>query len=71
MFELGKTIVFIGLGLVFLGLIVLILGKFNLLGRLPGDVIFKKGNFTLYFPLASCVVFSLIMSFIMFFLSRK
>lgn len=69
--EIGKTILFIGITLVLLGLIVMALGKFSHVGRLPGDMFIKKGNFTFYFPLTTCILLSLILSLIMFFISKK
>ena len=67
----GKTIIFIGLALVLGGFVILLLGKFTPIGRLPGDISIKKGNFTFYFPLATCIVLSLLASLIMFLISKK
>lgn len=41
------------------------------LGRLPGDIIIKKENFTFYFPLATCILISLILTLIFSILWRK
>ncbi len=69
--EYGKIIILIGLVLVVLGVIVLTLGKFIHFGRLPGDLLIKKDNFTFYFPLATCILLSVVFSVIMFFISKK
>ncbi|MBI3602607.1 MAG: DUF2905 domain-containing protein [Candidatus Omnitrophica bacterium] len=71
MVEFGKTIIFVGLALVLAGFLVLMLGKFSHLGRLPGDIFVKKGSFSFYFPLTTCFILSLIFSLVMFFLSKK
>ncbi len=71
MVELGRTIIFIGLTLVLVGFLVLMLGKFSHLGRLPGDIFVKKGHFTFYFPLTTGIILSFIFSLIVFFLSKK
>jgi hypothetical protein len=71
MIELGKTIIFIGLSLILVGVLIIIFGKFNHLGRLPGDILLKKGSFKLYFPITSCILLSLIFSLIMFLISKK
>jgi hypothetical protein len=71
MAPIGKTIIFIGLVLVLFGFLILMLGKFTHTGRLPGDLFIKKGNFTFYFPLTTCILLSLILSLIMFFISKK
>jgi len=61
--QLGKLITIFGILLVVLGLIISY-GKdipiFRNLGHLPGDLIIKKDNFTLYVPWVTCLVLSLI-----------
>lgn len=69
--DLGKIIIFVGLGLVLIGFIILIFGKITPLGRLPGDIFIKKENFTFYFPLTTCIFISLVFSLIMFLFSKK
>lgn len=68
--ELGKFLVIIGLIIAGIGLLLWSgLGK-GWLGRLPGDVHYSKGNFTFYFPIATCIVLSLLLSLILW-LFRK
>ncbi len=64
---------FIFTGLVFLGVggLILILGKLPGFGRLPGDILIKKENFTFYFPLSTCIFLSILLSFILFFFNKK
>ena len=73
MSQFGKIIVIVGIFLVVIGLL-LSYGKnipvLNKLGHLPGDVIIKKENFTLYFPWVTCLVLSLIMYIILNLLRR-
>jgi hypothetical protein len=71
MVEFGKVLTFIGLALVFIGFLIVMLGKISPIGRLPGDIFIKKGDFTFYFPLTTCVLLSIIISLIMFFISKK
>lgn len=40
------------------------------LGRLPGDIVYQKGNFTFYFPIATCVLLSLLLSLLSWLLRR-
>ena len=69
--ELGKWLVFAGLGVAALGLLLLILGRTHLpLGRLPGDLLYRGKNTTFYFPLASSVVVSLVLSLILYVIGR-
>jgi hypothetical protein len=68
--SLGKLLIFLGLGIFLLGLILTFAGRFAFLGRLPGDIFYRKGNFTLYFPLATSIVLSLILT-LLFWLFRR
>ncbi|MBZ4654349.1 MAG: hypothetical protein JG781_1690 [Peptococcaceae bacterium] len=60
--SFGKILLGIGAFLFFMGLLFLLLGKFTGLGRLPGDIYYNKGNFTFYFPLATSLLISLILT---------
>jgi uncharacterized protein HemY len=68
MTELGKILLISGLLMVILGVVLLTAGTFSgkvpWLGRLPGDIYIKRGNFTLYFPLATCIIISIILTVI-------
>jgi DUF2905 family protein len=69
---IGKFILQLGIVLVLLGSAILLLERFNFLhlGRLPGDIRIHLGNFTFYFPLVTCLLISLILTFL-FSLFRK
>jgi len=56
---MGKVLVVIGLGIAGLGL-VMMLGV--PLGRLPGDFAVRRGSFSFYFPLTTCIVLSLVLT---------
>ena len=59
----GKYIIFIGIGIVVLGLLVYFLhDKLHWIGRLPGDIRVERDNFRFYFPLATMIVFSLLLT---------
>ena len=61
--TLGKWIILIGLGLAVLGGLVWLAGRVGLpLGRLPGDLSIQNGNFTFYFPCASSILVSLVLT---------
>ncbi len=64
-----KTLITIGIILVLLGILWPFLQKLNL-GRLPGDFVFKSGNFKFYFPLTTCIVISVVLS-ILFWIFKK
>ncbi len=70
MSDLARFLILLGVILVVLGLALLLLPKIPGLGRLPGDIIIKRENFTFYFPLGTCILVSLILSLI-FWLGRR
>lgn len=68
---MAKTLILIGALLILIGVAVALLGKIPGIGKLPGDILIKKENFTFYFPLATCLLISLLLSFIFQIWSRK
>ncbi len=66
----GKTLVILGLVLVVLGLWVWVFPKIPLLGRLPGDILIKRGHSTFYFPLTTSLLVSLVLT-LLFRIFRK
>jgi hypothetical protein len=69
--ELGKLLVFLGVILVAAGVVVMLLGKAHFpLGRLPGDFLYRGKNTTVYFPLATSVVVSIVLSIVLYVVSR-
>lgn len=68
--DIGKFIILAGLILVGLGLVLLFSEKLPYIGRLPGDIIIRKKNFTFYFPLMTGLVLSLILSLILYIIGR-
>jgi len=62
--DLGKSLIFMGLFIAFIGLLLAWGGKIPYLGRLPGDIIIRKGNFTFYFPVVTCIVLSVLLTLI-------
>ena len=71
MAELGRLLVVFGIALVVFGGIVMLLGRTGLpFGRLPGDIVYRGKNTTFYFPLATCILLSVVLSVILFVISR-
>ncbi len=69
--ELGKLLIFLGVALVVVGVVVMLLGRMNLpLGRLPGDFLYRGKNTTVYFPLATSVVVSVVLSVLLWVVGR-
>jgi Protein of unknown function (DUF2905) len=69
--ELGKLLVFLGIALIVAGLAVMLLGRMNFpLGRLPGDFWYRGKYTTVYFPLATSVVLSIVLTILLYVVSR-
>ncbi|MFH1288370.1 MAG: DUF2905 domain-containing protein [bacterium] len=68
---LGRTLIILGLIIIGIGIIVMFLNKIPFIGKLPGDIYIEKKNFKFYFPLASSIVVSIILSIIFRLFSKK
>jgi hypothetical protein len=64
---MGRTLVLIGLGIAGLGLLVMLGVP---LGRLPGDFYVRRGNFSFYFPLATSIILSILLTLVLAFFRR-
>ena len=75
---LGKMIIFMGLGIVAIGIVISLIGKLpsegnglGWLGKLPGDFLIKRDNFTFYFPLSTSIIISIIGSLLFYLFMRR
>ncbi len=68
--PLGKSLVLIGISILLIGLLMWGVSSLPYIGRLPGDIYVRRGNFTFYFPLATCILISIIAT-ILFSLMRR
>ena len=64
-----RWLVAIGLMLVVIGLLWPLLSKLGL-GRLPGDIVIERGNVRFYFPIVTCLIISIVLSFFLWLLNR-
>lgn len=70
--DIGKTLIVIGLGLAGLGALIWLAGRTGLpLGRLPGDIRIERENFKFYFPLTTCLLLSLVLTLVMWWLRKR
>ncbi|UNC92622.1 DUF2905 domain-containing protein [Candidatus Contubernalis alkaliaceticus] len=68
--SLGRIILSIGGLLILIGLVVTLMGRFTGLGRLPGDIFIQRDNFTFYFPLATTIIISIVLTLLLNFFRR-
>jgi hypothetical protein len=71
MVEIGKLILGLGLALVIIGGVLMLAGRVGVpMGRLPGDFVYRGKHATVYFPLVTCIVISVILTLILYVISR-
>jgi DUF2905 family protein len=69
--EFGKILVFFGLLVALFGVILIFAGRTHVpIGRLPGDIVYRGKNTTFYFPLATCIVLSVVLSLVLYLVGR-
>jgi len=68
--ELAKGLILLGAVLIAVGLILLFFQKVPFLGKLPGDILIKRENFTFFFPLTTSIVVSLLISLILYLIGK-
>lgn len=69
--DLGKLLVVFGVLIVVAGLVLMLVGRVPWLGRLPGDIHIQRGNWTLYFPLATSLIVSVVLSLLLYVFGRR
>jgi Protein of unknown function (DUF2905) len=71
MTDLGRMLVVFGGLLLLFGLLLIFAGKLHLpIGRLPGDIVYRGKHTTFYFPLATSILLSVILSLVLYFVNR-
>ncbi len=71
MTEIGKMLLGVGLVIVVIGLALMLLGRTNLpIGRLPGDILYRGKHTTFYFPLATSILVSVVLSLVLYLIGR-
>ncbi|HEY8531819.1 MAG TPA: DUF2905 domain-containing protein [Limnochorda sp.] len=68
---LGRTLILFGLILVAVGALIVLAGKLPGIGRLPGDILVRRGSFTFYMPLATSLIVSLLLTLILNLIFRR
>jgi hypothetical protein len=68
--QLGKTLIIMGAVIALFGVFLLLSGKLPWLGRLPGDIHVRRENFSFYFPLATSILLSVVLSLILWLFRR-
>ena len=71
MSELARILIVVGAALLIGGLLLLVASRFGInIGRLPGDLVFRRGNGTIYIPLMTSLLLSILLSLLLWFFRR-
>ena len=63
--SLGRLLIWLGGGLLLVGLLMIAAGRITGLGRLPGDIVIRRGNVTVFVPLATMVLVSVVLTIVL------
>lgn len=69
--QIGRLLVAAGVLIALVGGLILLSGRVPWIGRLPGDILVQKKNFTFYFPLATSILISLLLTFLFWLFGRR
>jgi len=69
--DIGKILVGFGLLIALAGVVLVLVGRVPWIGRLPGDIHIQRGNFTFYFPLATSLLLSVVLSLLLYVVGRR
>jgi Protein of unknown function (DUF2905) len=69
--NLGKILIAFGLLIALAGVVLVLVGRVPWIGRLPGDIHIQRGNFTFYFPLATSLLLSVVLTLVLYLLGRR
>ena len=71
MSDIGKTLIILGLLIALVGVVLTFVGRVPWLGRLPGDIYVQRGDWSFYFPLATSLILSVVLSLVFYLLGRR
>ncbi|HSE92995.1 MAG TPA: DUF2905 domain-containing protein [Methylomirabilota bacterium] len=71
MSDVGKLLIALGLLIALAGLALVLAGRIPWLGRLPGDIHIERGNWTFYFPLATSLLLSVVLTLVLWLIGRR
>ncbi len=68
--PLGKMLVVLGVVILLIGLFLMFFDRVPMIGKLPGDIIIRRKNFTFFFPLTSMIVISLLLTLVLWIIGK-
>ena len=71
MAEVGRALVVLGAVIVVIGLVLVLFDRVPWIGRLPGDILVRRGNWTFYVPLGTSILLSLVLTLVLWLVGRR
>jgi Protein of unknown function (DUF2905) len=68
---MGRMLIIAGAVLILAGLVITLGGRFFGVGRLPGDIVVRRQNFTFYFPIVTSLLLSVLLTIVFWLFSRR
>ncbi len=68
--DVGRILIIVGAVLIAAGLVILGVQKLPFLGKLPGDILIKRERYTFYFPIATSIIISILISLILYLINK-
>lgn len=69
--SIGKSLIFFGIILIVIGSLFVVFGRIPWFGRLPGDIVIRNENFTFYFPVATMILLSIVLTVLFNIIGRR
>lgn len=71
MSDLGRLLIVLGVLLALVGVVLVLLGRLPWAGRLPGDIVVRRGTWTFYFPIVTSLLLSLFLTLLLWLIGRR
>jgi hypothetical protein len=71
MADVGRVLVVLGIVIAVVGLVLVLFGRLPGVGRLPGDVVVQRGNWTFYLPLGTSILLSIVLTLVLWLARRR
>ena len=71
MSDVGRALVIVGVVIAVVGIVLMLAGRVPWIGRLPGDIYIRRGNWSFYVPLATSLLLSVVLTLVLWLIGRR
>jgi len=71
MSDVGRALVIVGVVIAVVGIVLMLAGRVPWIGRLPGDIYIRRGNWSFYVPLATSLLLSVVLTLLFWLIGRR